>query len=91
MAEPENQDSDQEDQDLPMEIENGHISDNNSDYNSTSERDSPGKNYVILEFLKHVLLILRVHIDEDLELVNSITGEYDRDIPTTHGVNSSLK
>ncbi|XP_076254552.1 E3 ubiquitin ligase component cereblon isoform X2 [Rhynchophorus ferrugineus] len=64
MAEPENQDSDQEDQDLPMEIENGHISDNSSDYTSTSDRNSP---------------------DEDLELINSITGEYDRDIPTTHG------
>lgn len=61
MAEPDNQDNDQDDQNFPMEIENGHITDSNSG----AEGDSSD--------------------DENLQLVNATTGEYDRDIPTTHG------
>ncbi|XP_050299430.1 protein cereblon [Anthonomus grandis grandis] len=65
MAEPEeNQDpeSDQDDQNFPMEIENGHITDSNSGAEGQNSSE-----------------------DEDLILVNVSTGEYDRDIPTTHG------
>ncbi|XP_066144585.1 protein cereblon [Euwallacea fornicatus] len=65
MAEPEeNQDSDQEEQSFPMEIENGHITDSNS--SAEGENSSDGE-------------------DESLILATDSTGEYDRDIPTTHG------
>lgn len=61
MDEPEEiPESDQED--FPMEMENGHITDSNSGAEEENSSD-----------------------DELLNLANDIPGEYDRDIPTTHG------
>jgi len=79
MDEPEEiPESDQED--FPMEMENGHITDSNS---GAEEENSSGE----FSYLINNSLIAPINIDDELlNLANDIPGEYDRDIPTTHGV-----